>query len=347
VPENWKSSSLANDVRLVSRELAYRCSHDLGAPVKSITGLLNLMEKSACDRSNLALYAELMQRSIGRIRTLASGMEKMLTNELTGLTFQNILLRHVVRRALVSLKDEIAKRSVVVSVRSDGGSRFRSDRFRISSVIRELILNAIIFSDDRKTERTIDIHLSSFPTAAVVDVRDNGIGLDPRAAAHVFDPFFRGSEKSTGFGLGLFIVQSMVKKLGGTVNLHTEPRKGTAFIVWIPNNRRPNDHRPLADSPAHVGAGLKACEAHLVDNFYPSYASINKASRAVNHFLYRYSTGFRGPFEKIETILGYIVDGENPASRRRAFASMRRHIERVERCIKHAESALDASGLAS
>jgi hypothetical protein len=68
-----------------------------------------------------------------------------------------------------------------------------------------------------------------------ITVADNGIGILGELKDKVFNMFFRGSVRSEGAGLGLYIVREMVSKLRGTIVLDSEPGTGTSVTVDLPN----------------------------------------------------------------------------------------------------------------
>jgi signal transduction histidine kinase len=73
-------------------------------------------------------------------------------------------------------------------------------------------------------------------TETGIIVKDNGIGISKENQEKIFDMFYRVSENSVGSGLGLYIVKEIVEKLDGKIEVESEPGKGTAFSIHIPNN---------------------------------------------------------------------------------------------------------------
>jgi signal transduction histidine kinase len=65
-------------------------------------------------------------------------------------------------------------------------------------------------------------------------VADNGHGIAPEHVDHIFEPFFTTKPVGTGTGLGLAISYSLVRRLGGRIDLRTEVGKGTSFIIRWP-----------------------------------------------------------------------------------------------------------------
>ena len=65
-------------------------------------------------------------------------------------------------------------------------------------------------------------------------VEDTGRGMSRRMMERIFDPYFTTKEKNMGTGLGLAVVRGIVKKIGGTIMVHSTPEKGTRFTVLLP-----------------------------------------------------------------------------------------------------------------
>jgi signal transduction histidine kinase len=65
-------------------------------------------------------------------------------------------------------------------------------------------------------------------------VKDNGIGIKEEHLGKIFEMFYRTSDKSSGSGLGLYIVNETIKKLGGKVEVNSQVNLGTTFTLTIP-----------------------------------------------------------------------------------------------------------------
>jgi signal transduction histidine kinase len=109
-----------------------------------------------------------------------------------------------------------------------------SDKTALVTIMSNLISNAV------KYRRPVHDSFVRFSYKcdehqAVIQVTDNGEGIPKDKTSVVFDMFYRNSVTSDGSGLGLYIVKQNVTKLGGTIELDSEPGKGSTFTVRIPN----------------------------------------------------------------------------------------------------------------
>jgi signal transduction histidine kinase len=127
----------------------------------------------------------------------------------------------------------------------------RWDRSRLDEVVTNLLSNAIRYGDGKP----IEIDLSSDGELASLVVRDHGIGIPPEAQARVFGRFERAVSfrHYRGLGLGLYIAQRVVERLGGNVTFESKVDEGTTFRVILPR-RGPED----AENGSARSAGVPA-----------------------------------------------------------------------------------------
>ena len=69
----------------------------------------------------------------------------------------------------------------------------------------------------------------------VIEIEDNGLGIQDKIQSKVFEMFYRGHAKSEGSGLGLYIVKETISKLNGDLKVESQPGVGTTFQLNIPN----------------------------------------------------------------------------------------------------------------
>jgi two-component system cell cycle sensor histidine kinase/response regulator CckA len=135
---------------------------------------------------------------------------------------------------------------VTLALDSDG-ARVRIDRAQFRQVILNLVGNAADATRGFGKRVSIETGVESVPEAVarregalqggefvVLEVADDGRGMDPRTIARVFDPFFTTKPDGRGTGLGLSIVRSVVARAGGFVAVESAPNEGTKFRIHLP-----------------------------------------------------------------------------------------------------------------
>jgi signal transduction histidine kinase len=126
------------------------------------------------------------------------------------------------------------------------------DAGKVQQVILNLTINArhampnggkITLSTRNCTQRSANSEKKlSRPIPCIeFSVTDTGFGMDKKTLAQVFRPFFTTRPRSQGQGLGLTMVQSLVKQAGGEIEIESEPGKGTRVIIRIPRADVPDE----------------------------------------------------------------------------------------------------------
>jgi signal transduction histidine kinase len=111
----------------------------------------------------------------------------------------------------------------------------RWDRSRLNQVLSNLLANAIKYGPGRPIN--IRVKGEGGPRGrARIEVTDHGLGIPPELQGRIFEPFKRAvtNGRSDGLGLGLFIVRSIVERLGGVVHVDSRPGAGATFVVELP-----------------------------------------------------------------------------------------------------------------
>jgi signal transduction histidine kinase len=120
---------------------------------------------------------------------------------------------------------------VRIEIENKLGDFFEGDPVLLNYIVVNLMENSIIF---RKDDPFVKCILSVANEQLVIQVIDNGIGIPPELRDRIFDMFYRGSEKSIGNGLGLFIAKKALEILGGTIEIESERHKYTTVTVRVP-----------------------------------------------------------------------------------------------------------------
>lgn len=219
-------------------------SHELRTPLTVIrTAAFNLRGRLAAKPDQVERYGKLIQEESEKLTALVEQV----------LQFASAKAGHVIRTrepvAIGNLIDEGLRSSrvssngshVVVEKQVDAGLPLvLADELAMKLVLQNLLDNAVKYGTEGSN--WIGVFASAPPgeegTVVEVRVADRGPGSPLEEQEHIFEPFFRGRravrDQVHGTGLGLNLVKKIVEAHGGAIRVHSEPMKGTEFVIRIP-----------------------------------------------------------------------------------------------------------------
>ena len=240
------------------RRFVADASHELRTPLTSIRGYAELYRQGA------ATSEEDVPRLFGRIESEATRMSSMVDDllVLARLDQQRPLDREPVEVATLA-SDAVTDaravqpdRPIDFSTHGPGPFMVLGDEARLRQVYGNLLSNAL-----EHTPGSAPIHVSvsrEGSSEVVVEVADEGPGLEPDDAARVFERFFRADPSRArgagGTGLGLSIVAAIASAHGGRAEVQTAPGRGARFRVILPAAERPDDVSDSERSAASPGS---------------------------------------------------------------------------------------------
>jgi PAS domain S-box-containing protein len=208
-------------------------SHDLRNPLNaihlSVTQLLHSETLSSKEQRAAARIA----KSVDRMKRMISELLDLTRGRLGGgIPIHRVSgdLRVVVRQGVEELEAAWPERTVSLRV-SPGRYEGVWDADRLVQVVSNLGSNAIQYSPP---DTPVTFTLQDGGEAAVLEVHNVGNPIPPELLPHLFDPFRRASSEGGGLGLGLYIVEQVVKGHGGRVEVSSTAASGTVFRVVLP-----------------------------------------------------------------------------------------------------------------
>jgi two-component system NtrC family sensor kinase len=216
--------------------LAAGVAHEINNPL-AIIG-----EKAGLHKDLLSLSEELppKEKMLALVDSVLESVERCgaITHRLLGFAKhmdtrrEEIDLHHLLRGVLGFLEREAGYRNLDVVFHLDENvPTVESDRGQLQQVFVNVVNNAFAAVDDGGR---IDISISRLdPDHVSVSVCDTGVGISKDDLKHIFEPFFT-TKKGAGTGLGLSITYGIVQKLGGRIEVSSEPGVGTCFTITLP-----------------------------------------------------------------------------------------------------------------
>ncbi|WNG35228.1 response regulator [Archangium violaceum] len=126
-----------------------------------------------------------------------------------------------------------------------------ANEVRLAQVFLNLLINAAHAIEPGASERN-EIRISTHTDEqgrARVSITDTGSGMTPEVRARLFTPFFTTKPVGVGTGLGLSVCQGIVTRLGGHIEIQSEPGHGSTFTVVLPASTAPVGSRPGEEAP--------------------------------------------------------------------------------------------------
>ncbi|HEY9045082.1 MAG TPA: HAMP domain-containing sensor histidine kinase [Ohtaekwangia sp.] len=214
----------------------YSCSHSMRAPLKSITGLVNLLQHQQADASyEPQQHLDLIRKTVSKMESLLNDLERFLANSRKELIIEPVSMTMIVEDVLLRYAQEAEEKGIRFSKNITQHTVLYTDLERLNLVMLQLIINALVFNDASKADKYIDVTVRVNDTGCHIKVLDNGIGMSQEVQQNIFQLFYRGSQQSRGTGIGLYIVSEVLRKMGGSITVNSEEGYGTSFFVWIPN----------------------------------------------------------------------------------------------------------------
>ena len=214
----------------------YRATHDLKAPLSSVLGLIDIlrMEQEEVQREG---YLQLIEKSIHRLNDFIRDIVDYAKNANEAIRYEKIGFQELIADVLETLDHMEHAEAIEKTVTIHQTHEFYSDEHRLKRIFENLISNAYKYSSTHRRDAFVQVEVKVSPKKAHIEVRDNGLGIDPVHQEKIFTMFYRASEQASGSGLGLYLVKDTVEKMGGTIKVSSAVGQGTCFIVDIPSSQ--------------------------------------------------------------------------------------------------------------
>jgi signal transduction histidine kinase len=233
----------------VNRQLAIRelkntsvatVAHELRTPLASMRMLVDtLREGRYRSETQMREYLDLVAAENERLTRLTETFLSFsrLNRQGPALQYAQIETRKVVERAITPLRPRLEASDCSFKVEIDPGlPPIEADQDALAQVLTNLLENALKYSNP---PRQVGLHVSKEGKHVAFAVRDNGIGIPEDERRAIFKPFYQVDSKLSRTreccGLGLAIVQQLVKAQGGSIEVASTPGKGSVFTVRLPS----------------------------------------------------------------------------------------------------------------
>lgn len=212
----------------------YQSSHALRRPIVHVKGLVQLARIEPDPHEILGLYDKLddtATRMDLMLKKLVMASEIYVTEP----EVEKIDFEQLIKEVWDSLTDSLKAQSVSLEYSIPEKAEFNADRKLLKIMFLNLLENAIFYNEATKRRKAmVTIYIASNPKSLDIKVNDNGIGISEESIASIFDLFSVGTDKTRGYGLGLYIVKKAVEKLQGVITVSSKRNEFTTFHITLP-----------------------------------------------------------------------------------------------------------------
>ncbi|TBO40455.1 sensor histidine kinase [Pedobacter kyonggii] len=225
--EEVKTLSLKKD------EFIALASHELKTPLTSMSGFLQVLQKTASDGMN-KVFLDKAIRQVDKLNILINDLfdiSKVQAGKLQ-FNFEQLDLGALIGDICETFEQTVPGHNYIYT--REGDLVLHGDKMRMEQVITNLIGNAVKYAPH---SRDINITAVNRDHEIIISVIDYGAGIPAAEQVHIFSQFYRVREKDrniSGLGLGLYITKEIIERHGGRIWVESEPGRGAAFKFAVP-----------------------------------------------------------------------------------------------------------------
>jgi len=216
-------------------QFSYIVSHNLRAPLANITGLTQILKQADLPLEERIETEDFLFQSVKKLDEIIRDLNHILQvrREMKEKK-EKIVLPELLSDILTSFHLVIERENIKVLTDFSEATELFSIKSYLYSIFLNLVSNSIKY---RQPNKSLIIEIKSWleNDKLIIWFKDNGRGIDlTRKIDEIFGLYKRFHLDVEGKGIGLFIVKSQVKALGGNIEVQSQPGIGTAFLIWLP-----------------------------------------------------------------------------------------------------------------
>lgn len=223
-----------NSIEYLSKEFMSNVSHEFKTPIASIQGFAKLLDDDSINEEDKKEYISIIIEESERLANLSSNIQNLskIENEEFFNKDEEIILDEQIRKCIIILNQKLEDKNIDISMNDISVKVFGNEDL-LEQVWINLINNAIKYNNENGK---IEIILDEDKDYTIVEIKDNGIGIEKEKQDRIFEKFYQvdKSHSTEGSGLGLAIVKEILDLHDAKIILESEYDVGTNFKVLFP-----------------------------------------------------------------------------------------------------------------
>ena len=230
----------AKEVDKIRRDLTHNISHELKTPIAAAYTAIDALRSLPDVAEHSDTRNEYLDISLGELKRLSSMVEEILrtsTEEFANaeLRIEECDIATIIEHIRLSFNLKYTSRSIQWDIDIEEGCAVVGDSFYLEGAISALVDNAIKYSTNTPA---VSIEATTKSGYTYISIKDHGIGIARSEQRRIFDKFYRvvsGDKYSTsGYGIGLYYVHSIVTRHNGSINVASSLGEGACFTIKLP-----------------------------------------------------------------------------------------------------------------
>lgn len=225
-------------------ELATGMAHEINQPLNtislSIDNILFSLNNNTLTENYLTTKLDKVFDNITRIKKIIDHV-RTFSRDQDDFIQVDFNINDSIQNSISMISEQIAQREINLTFNPDQSiPSIKGNGYRFEQVILNLLGNAKDAIDDKRKKRcdnfrkNIDVVTRKADSQIIVEIKDNGIGIEPENVEKVLLPFYTTKVPGKGTGLGLSISYGIIKELGGEIDLQSRLNIGTSIFIKIP-----------------------------------------------------------------------------------------------------------------
>ena len=226
--------SRANNASLLTGSIMHELRQPLSSILLGSSSLRKTLSQTEVNRhadDSMVRYAEMIEKESMRSMVIMNRLEKVYAPD--RLTFQRVFLPELVENAISILDNRIQNNRIKIEKHYQSTGEIMGDTLQIESVVTNLVSNAIKALDQVPGHRIIKINVKEQNQRIVLEVRDNGPGIQASVLQNMFSLFV--SQGDGGIGIGLWLSRIIMENHHGDIHGKNMPGGGASFLISFPS----------------------------------------------------------------------------------------------------------------
>jgi signal transduction histidine kinase len=215
-----------------------KLGHELRTTLQAIVSSIEVIIFSPEEKTN----EKVLRRLEGAVTQIEQQMNDLaeyakIDNGSIKINKSIVNVGEIINRTVSECNAKFSKKHLVATIESQPHDLIISDQVRLNQIIENLLTNAFKYTDKGEISVAASLTDDKSHSTLTIEIKDTGIGIDKEKQKIIYQPFVRidnGTSSVPGSGMGLAIVDGIIKAMNGSIHLNSEPNKGSCFTVKIP-----------------------------------------------------------------------------------------------------------------